>query len=78
MTCADIIEFGAYLLQVACSQDATAYSQTKTSNAEKIFENAKGAIEGCLQADSVLREINQLHAVLRGKPPKAAKKKSKK
>jgi hypothetical protein len=78
MTCADIIEVSAFLLHISCSQDSTAHRETKTSNAEKIFESAKDSVNGCLQGDSVLKEIERLHEVLKTRPPHAPSKKSKK
>ena len=78
MTCGDIIETSAGILRQICSMSNRAHVETSGSGGQAIFSSALKDVDGLLQKDSVVQEVEMFLKVIKGKPPKAAKgKKSK-
>ena len=78
ITCCDIIEFSLHILMICCEFTLSAHTQAKDGDIEKILNDAKQAIEGCLQEDRCTILITKLLKIIKGKPPKEKKQKKKK
>eukprot|EP00943_MAST-04B_sp_MAST-4B-sp1_P001605 g1605.t1 len=78
ITCCDIIEFSLQILIICCGFTLNAYTEAKDSDIEKIINDAKPAIEGCLQEDRCALLIAKLLKIMKSKPPKEKTQKKRK